>query len=415
MKGVYLIMEKTLIINSGSSSLKFKLFAIPTEDVLASGLIDRISIKGSSVTVKYNGQKYHQELPIPDHAFAVDLLLKLLVELHLIKDLNEITAVGHRVVAGGEYFDHSVVIDDDVIQKIAELSDLARLHNPANLLGIKVFKKLLPNALAVASFDTAYHHSIPEKNYLYSVPFEWYEKYGVRRYGAHGISHRYVARQAASLMHKPLKELKLITCHLGAGSSLCAVKDGKSFDTTMGFTPLTGVTMATRSGDVDVELVTYMMKKLNITDPEEMISILTRHSGLLGISGVSSDMRDVIAAKDAGNKRAQIAVTLFVKNIVRYIGQYYAEMKGLDGLVFTAGIGENSDVIRKLVCDELEFMGVKLDDTLNSKGEEGFITKPDSKIAALLVPTDEELMISRDIEVIKLQEQKEIQSKKPLL
>lgn len=415
MKGVYLIMEKTLIINSGSSSLKFKLFAIPTEDVLASGLIDRISIKGSSVTVKYNGQKYHQELPIPDHSFAVDLLLKLLVELHLIKDLNEITAVGHRVVAGGEYFDHSVVIDDDVIQKIAELSDLARLHNPANLLGIKVFKKLLPNALAVASFDTAYHHSIPEKNYLYSVPFEWYEKYGVRRYGAHGISHRYVARQAASLMNKPLKELKLITCHLGAGSSLCAVKDGKSFDTTMGFTPLTGVTMATRSGDVDVELVTYMMKKLNITDPEEMISILTRHSGLLGISGISSDMRDVIAAKDAGNKRAQIAVTLFVKNIVRYIGQYYAEMKGLDGIVFTAGIGENSDVIRKLVCDELEFMGVKLDDTLNSKGEEGFITKLDSKIAALLVPTDEELMISRDIEVIKLQEQKEISSKKPLL
>lgn len=415
MKGVYLIMEKTLIINSGSSSLKFKLFAIPTEDVLASGLIDRISIKGSSVTVKYNGQKYHQELPIPDHSFAVDLLLKLLVELHLIKDLNEITAVGHRVVAGGEYFDHSVVIDDDVIQKIAELSDLARLHNPANLLGIKVFKKLLPNALAVASFDTAYHHSIPEKNYLYSVPFEWYEKYGVRRYGAHGISHRYVARQAASLMNRPLKELKLITCHLGAGSSLCAVKDGKSFDTTMGFTPLTGVTMATRSGDVDVELVTYMMKKLNITDPEEMISILTRHSGLLGISGISSDMRDVIAAKDAGNKRAQIAVTLFVKNIVRYIGQYYAEMKGLDGIVFTAGIGENSDVIRKLVCDELEFMGVKLDDTLNSKGGEGFITKPDSKIAALLVPTDEELMISRDIEVIKLQEQKEISSKKPLL
>ena len=342
-------------------------------------------------------------------------MLKLLVELHLIKDLNEITAVGHRVVAGGEYFDYSVVIDDDVIQKIAELSDLARLHNPANLLGIKVFKKLLPNALAVASFDTAYHHSIPEKNYLYSVPFEWYEKYGVRRYGAHGISHRYVARQAASLMNKPLKELKLITCHLGAGSSLCAVKDGKSFDTTMGFTPLTGVTMATRSGDVDVELVTYMMKKLNITDPEEMISILTRHSGLLGISGISSDMRDVIAAKDAGNKRAQIAVTLFVKNIVRYIGQYYAEMKGLDGIVFTAGIGENSDVIRKLVCDELEFMGVKLDDTLNSKGEEGFITKPDSKIAALLVPTDEELMISRDIEVIKLQEQKEISSKKPLL
>ena len=415
MKGVYLIMEKTLIINSGSSSLKFKLFAIPTEEVLASGLIDRIAIKGSSVTVKYNGQKYHQELSIPDHAFAVDLLLKLLVELHLIKDLNEITAVGHRVVAGGEYFDHSVVIDDDVIQKIAELSDLARLHNPANLLGIKVFKKLLPNALAVASFDTAYHHSIPEKNYLYSVPFEWYEKYGVRRYGAHGISHRYVARQAASLMNKPLKELKLITCHLGAGSSLCAVKDGKSFDTTMGFTPLTGVTMATRSGDVDVELVTYMMKKLNITDPEEMISILTRHAGLLGISGISSDMRDVIAAKDAGNKRAQIAVTLFVKNIVRYIGQYYAEMKGLDGIVFTAGIGENSDVIRKLVCDELKFMGVKLDDTLNSKGEEGFITKPDSKIAALLVPTDEELMISRDIEVIKLQEQKEISSKKPLL
>lgn len=415
-KGALLIMEKTLVINSGSSSLKFKLYAVPTEEVLASGLIDRIGINGSSVTVKYAGKKYHEEVAIADHAVAVELLLELLRKLHLIASLDEITTVGHRVVAGGEEFDHSVVIDDEVIRKIDDLSDMARLHNPANLLGIKIFKKLLPNALAVASFDTAYHHSMPAKNYLYSVPYEWYEKYGVRRYGAHGISHRYVARQAAAMLQRPLDELKLISCHLGAGASLCAIKDGLSFDTTMGFTPLTGLTMATRSGDVDVELVNYMMKKLKITDPDEMISILTKDSGLLGVSGVSSDMRDVIAAKEAGNERAAMAVTLFVKNIVRYIGQYYVEMKGLDGIIFTAGIGENSVPIRQIVCDELAFMGVKLDPTANAKGGENIISTPDSTISVLCVPTDEELMISRDIEIIKLQQKEELsQDEKPLL
>lgn len=396
-------MEKTLVINSGSSSLKFKLFAIPYEKVLASGLIDRIGIEGSKVIVKYDGQKYVDDTPIKDHAQAVDTLLDLLLKLNLIKNLNEITAVGHRVVAGGEEFDHSVIVDDEVIEKIDALCDMARLHNPANLLGIKVFKRLLPNALSVASFDTAFHHTIPEKNYLYSVPYEWYENYGTRRYGAHGISHRYVARQAAAILHKDVKDLKLVTCHLGAGSSLCAIKDGKSFDTTMGFTPLTGLTMATRSGDVDVELVTYMMKKLNITDPDEMIEILTRRSGLLGISGLSSDMRDLLNAKKEGDLRASLAVSLFVKNIVRYIGQYYVEMKGLDAIVFTAGIGENSAEIRKLVCDELAFMGLELSDKLNEQGGEQVITKPTSKIKALCVPTDEELMIARDIEYLKLE------------
>lgn len=395
-------MEKTLIINSGSSSLKFKLFGLPNETVLASGLIDRIGIDDSSVTIKFAGEKYCKKLPIADHKVAVDLLLKLLVELGLVTTLDEITAVGHRVVAGGEYFDHSVIIDETVMEKIAELSELARLHNPANLLGIEVFKKQLPNALAVASFDTAYHHTMPAKNYLYSVPYEWYEKYGVRRYGAHGISHEYVARQTAALLKRPLAEIKLITCHLGAGSSLCAIKDGHSFDTTMGFTPLTGVTMATRSGDVDAELVTYMMKKLKLTDPDEMIALLTRKSGLLGISGLSSDMRDILAAKDQGDVRSALAVTLFVKNIVRYIGQYYVEMQGLDALTFTAGIGENSPVIRQLICDELAFMGVKLDPQANEKGGEALLSTPASTIKVLCVPTDEELMILRDIELIKL-------------
>lgn len=395
-------MEKTLIINSGSSSLKFKLFSLPTEAVLASGLIDRIGIEDSSVTIKFAGEKFHKSLPIKDHKVAVDLLLKLLVELDLVTALDEITAVGHRVVAGGEYFDHSVIIDETVIEKIAELSELARLHNPANLLGIEVFKEQLPNALAIASFDTAYHHTMPAKNYLYSVPYEWYEKYGVRRYGAHGISHEYVARQTAALLKRTLAELKLITCHLGAGSSLCAIKDGHSFDTTMGFTPLTGVTMATRSGDVDVELVMYMMKKLKLTDPDEIVSLLTRKSGLLGISGLSSDMRDILAAKDQGEARAALAITLFVKNIVRYIGQYYVEMQGLDALTFTAGIGENSPIIRQLICDELAFMGVKLAPKANESGGEAVLSTPDSTIKVLCVPTDEELMILREIELIKL-------------
>lgn len=394
-------MEKTIVINSGSSSLKFKLFVMPNEDVLASGLIERIGIDGSAITIKYGaGEKYTSQEDIKDHKIAVDRLLALLLELKIVDSLDEITAVGHRVVAGGEYFKSSAVVDDDVIAKIDEIADFAPLHNPANLMGIKAFKKVLPNAFSLAAFDTSFHQSIPEENFLYSVPYEWYEKFGVRRYGAHGTSHRYVAQEAAKFLGKPLEELKLITCHLGAGSSICAVKDGKSFDTSMGFTPLTGVTMATRSGDIDVALLNYVMDKLAIKSLDEMIYILNNKSGLLGISGVSPDMRDILAAKD-DNKRAKLALDIFVKNVVKYIGEYVAEMGGVDGIIFTAGIGENSVPVRQMVMQRLAYLGITCDDKANEANEDGYIATKDSKVAVLKISTDEELMIARDVAAFK--------------
>lgn len=394
-------MEKTIVINSGSSSLKFKLFVMPNEDVLASGLIERIGIDGSAITIKYGaGEKYTSQEDIKDHKIAVDRLLALLLELNIVASLDEITAVGHRVVAGGEYFKTSAVVDEDVIAKIDEIADFAPLHNPANLMGIKAFKKVLPDAFSLAAFDTSFHQSIPEENFLYSIPYEWYEQYGVRRYGAHGTSHRYVAQEAAKFLGKPLEELKLITCHLGAGSSICAVKDGKSFDTSMGFTPLTGVTMATRSGDIDVALLNYMMDKLGIKSLDEMIYILNNKSGLLGISGVSPDMRDILAAKD-DNKRAKLALDIFVKNVVKYIGEYVAEMGGVDGIIFTAGIGENSVPVRQMVMQRLAYLGITCDDTANEANADGYIATKDSKVAVLKISTDEELMIARDVAAFK--------------
>ena len=394
-------MEKTIVINSGSSSLKFKLFNMPTEEVLASGLIERIGIDGSAITIKYGeGQKFASQEDISDHKVAVDRLLALLGTLGIVTDLSEITAVGHRVVAGGEYFKTSAVIDEKVIAQIDEIADFAPLHNPANLMGIKAFKKVLPDAFSLAAFDTSFHQSIPEENYLYSVPFEWYEKFGVRRYGAHGTSHRYVAGEAAKMLNKPLEDLKLITCHLGAGSSICAVKDGQSFDTSMGFTPLTGVTMATRSGDVDVALLNYVMDKLNIKSLDEMIYTLNNESGLLGISGVSPDMRDILAAKD-DNKRAKLALDIFVKNVIKYIGEYVLEMGGVDGIIFTAGIGENSTPVRKLIMDRLKYLGITCDDVANEANKDGYISTKDSKVAVLKISTDEELMIARDVQTFK--------------
>ena len=265
-------MRKIIVINSGSSSLKFKLFESPSKNVLASGLIERIGLDDSIITIKYGDKKKHREVQaIKDHTVAVDLLLQLLKKLDIVTDLNEISAVGHRVVAGGEYFKKSVPVDGNVIKKIEDIIELAPLHNPANLVGIKVFKKLLPNALSVVAFDTAFHQTLPEENFMYSTPYDWYKEYGVRRYGAHGISHRYVSLRAAELMGKPVEDLKLVTCHLGAGASITAVKNGKSFDTSMGFTPLTGIQMATRSGDVDVSLVAYMMKKLKVKSVSEIL------------------------------------------------------------------------------------------------------------------------------------------------
>ena len=395
-------MEKTLVINSGSSTLKFKLYLMPEEKEIAKGLLERIGFDGSAIKIVYgDGKQYTEELPLANHAVAIKEMLRLLKELRIVDDFEEITGVGHRVVAGGEYFDQSVVIDDDVIQKIDELADFAPLHNPNNLIGIKEFKKLLPDATAVAVFDTAFHQTLPEENYMYSTPYEWYEKYGVRRYGAHGTSHKFVAEKAAEYLGKPLKDLKMITCHLGAGSSMCAIKDGKSFDTSMGFTPLTGITMGTRSGDVDFSLVAYVMKKMQITDVDAILDTLNKKSGLLGVSGRSLDMRDLQAAEKDGDQRASLAIRLFVKNIVRYIGQYYVEMGGLDAIVFTAGIGENEGAIRKRVIDRLSFMGVAMDDAKNDANVDGVVSTADSKIAVLRVPTDEELMIARDVERLK--------------
>lgn len=395
-------MRKIIVINSGSSSLKFKLFESPFKNVLASGLIERIGLDDSIITIKYGDKKKHREVQaIKDHTVAVDLLLQLLKKLDIVTDLNEISAVGHRVVAGGEYFKKSVPVDGNVIKKIEDIIELAPLHNPANLVGIKVFKKLLPNALSVVAFDTAFHQTLPEENFMYSTPYDWYKEYGVRRYGAHGISHRYVSLRAAELMGKPVEDLKLVTCHLGAGASITAVKNGKSFDTSMGFTPLTGIQMATRSGDVDVSLVAYMMKKLKVKSVSEILYMLNKESGFLGVSGVSLDMRDVEAAAAKNNKRAELAIKLFYNDIVKYIGQYYMEMKGIDGIVFTAGIGENSPETREAIMNELSFLGVTIDKEENAKrGTEGIVSGKDSSITVMRIPTDEEYMICCDVEAL---------------
>ena len=394
-------MKKIIVINSGSSSLKFKLFESPSKNVLASGLIERIGLDDSIITIKYNNKKYREVQAIKDHTAAVDLLLQLLKKLNIVTDLNEISAVGHRVVAGGEYFKKSVPIDSSVIEKIEDIIELAPLHNPANLVGIKVFKKLLPNALSVAAFDTAFHQTLPEENFMYSTPYDWYKNYGVRRYGAHGISHRYVSLRAAKLMGKPVEDLKLVTCHLGAGASITAVKNGKSFDTSMGFTPLTGIQMATRSGDVDVSLVAYMMKKLKVKSVSEILYMLNKESGFLGVSGVSLDMRDVEAAAAKNNKRAELAIKLFYNDIVKYIGQYYMEMEGIDGIVFTAGIGENSPETREAIMNKLSFLGVTINKEENAKrGTEGIVSGKDSSITVMRIPTDEEYMICCDVEAL---------------
>ena len=395
-------MSKTIAVNAGSSTLKFKLFDMPSEDVVAEGTIERIGEKMGHAKIKYgDGQKHEEEKPFADHGAAVNYLLDQLIALGIVKTYDEITAVGHRVVAGGEFFKDSAVINDDVIKKIDELSEYAPLHDPAELVGIKAFRKVLPNAFAVAVFDTSFHVNMPKMNALYSVPYEWYEKYGARKYGAHGTSHRYVAGRAAAMLGKPLKDLKLITMHIGAGASITAVKDGKSFDTSMGFSPLAGITMATRSGDVDPSLVAFVQEKLGVSS-QEMINILNHKSGLLGISQLSPDMRDILAAADKGNDQAQLALDMYVNRIVRYVGAYIVEMGGADAIVFTAGVGENSIPVRKMVTDKLAYFGIKIDQDKNQcHGVERDLSTPDAKIKTLLIPTNEELMIVRDIERLK--------------
>ncbi|MDN6639300.1 MAG: acetate kinase [Tetragenococcus sp.] len=393
-------MAKTIAINAGSSSLKWQLYEMPAEEVVAKGVVERIGLNDSIFTIKYgNDQKYEETLDIKDHEVAVKMLLDKLIELNILGSYDEITGVGHRVVQGGEYFDQSVVIDEDVLEKIEKLADFAPLHNPANLMGINAFRELLPNVINVAVFDTAFHANMPESNARYSIPKEYKEEYGVRKYGAHGTSHRYVAERAAKMLDRPLKDLKLITCHLGNGASITAVENGKSVDTSMGFTPLAGVTMGTRSGDVDPAVLQYLMNKLNI-GIDEMLDILNKKSGLLGLTGISSDMRDLEDNMD--NEDVKIALDIFADRIRKYIGSYVTTMNGVDAIVFTAGIGENDANTRANVINGMTWFGCEVDPEKNDvRGEEKVISTDDSKVKVLLVPTDEELVIARDVESLR--------------
>ncbi|KMK74535.1 acetate kinase [Alkalihalobacillus pseudalcaliphilus] len=389
-------MAKIIAINAGSSSLKFQLLNMPEETVVTKGLVERIGMKDSIFTIEVNGEKDKEITDIPDHDVAVKILLDKLTGTGIISSLDEIEGIGHRVVHGGEKFNDSVLISDEVLAGIEEVSELAPLHNPANIVGIKAFRSVLPNVPAVAVFDTAFHQSMPESSYLYSLPYDYYEKYGIRKYGFHGTSHKYVSERAAELLDRPLKDLRLISCHLGNGASIAAIEGGESIDTSMGFTPLAGVTMGTRSGDIDPALIPYIMEKTG-KDANEVINVLNKESGMLGVTGFSSDLRDIETEAEAGNERAELALEVFTSRIHKYIGSYAASMKGVDAIIFTAGIGENSDVIRERVLEGLEYMGVYWDPSLNKvRGKEAFLNYPHSPVKVIIIPTNEEVMIARD-------------------
>ncbi|EMT45435.1 MULTISPECIES: acetate kinase [Anoxybacillus] len=390
-------MPKVIAINAGSSSLKFQLFNMPSEEVLTKGVVERIGFEDAIFNMTVNGEKIKEVTSIPDHAVAVKMLLDKLLELGVIQSFDEIEGIGHRVVHGGEKFSDSVLITDDTLKEIEDLSDLAPLHNPANVIGIKAFREVLPNVPAVAVFDTAFHQTMPEQSFLYSLPYEYYEKFGIRKYGFHGTSHKYVTQRAAELLGRPIEQLRLISCHLGNGASIAAVEGGKSIDTSMGFTPLAGVAMGTRSGNIDPALIPYIMEKTGKT-AEEVIDILNKKSGMLGLTGFSSDLRDIEDAASKGDRRAELALEVFAGRIHKYIGSYAARMCGVDAIIFTAGIGENSDVVRAKVLRGLEFMGVYWDPALNKvRGKEAFISYPHSPVKVLVIPTNEEVMIARDV------------------
>ncbi|APH04081.1 acetate kinase [Bacillus weihaiensis] len=390
-------MAKIIAINAGSSSLKFQLFDMPSETVLTKGLVERIGINDSVFSITVNGEKQTEVSDIPDHAVAVKILLSKLTGLGIIKSLDEIEGIGHRVVHGGEIFNDSAIINEDTLAKIEELSDLAPLHNPANIVGIKAFQEVLPNVEAVAVFDTAFHQTMPEQSFLYSLPYEYYEDYGIRKYGFHGTSHKYVSERAAEILGRPVEHLRLISCHLGNGASIAAIEGGKSIDTSMGFTPLAGVAMGTRSGNIDPALIPFIMEKTG-KDADQVLDILNKKSGILGVSGLSSDLRDIEKATEEGNERAKTALEVFASRIHKYIGSYAARMSGVDAIIFTAGIGENSTEIRARVLKGLEFMGIYWDPALNKvRGEEAYISYPHSPVKVLVIPTNEEVMIARDV------------------
>lgn len=390
---------KILVINCGSSSLKYQLIDMETEELMAKGLVERIGIEGSRIKHETIGkEKKTIETPMQDHKRALELVMESLTneEYGTIKSLDEIDAVGHRVVHGGEDFAQSVVIDEKVLNGIEDNVEIAPLHNPPNIMGIKACQRLLPKVKQVAVFDTAFHQTMPAESYIYALPYEYYEKYKIRRFGFHGTSHRYITKRAAEMLGKDLNEVNLITCHLGNGSSICAVKNGKSIDTSMGFTPLEGLAMGTRCGDLDPAILPFIMEKENLS-AEELNTLMNKKSGVLGISGVSSDFRDIEAARDEGNERAKLALDIFEKRVRGYIGSYMTELDHVDAIVFTAGVGENSVEMRESIVNGLKSLGIKIDAERNNvRGEDKLISADDSSIKVLVIPTNEELMIAKD-------------------
>lgn len=398
-------MQKIMAVNAGSSSLKFQLFEMPSETVLAKGLIERIGLKDSVISIKTKeGKKHEQTLDLADHDQAVKMILEFLISLDVVKSLDEITGTGHRVVHGGETFASSALVTEEVLKEIDKLAAFAPLHNKANATGIRSFQEAIPTATTVAVFDTAFHQTMPETSFLYSIPFRYYKEHGIRKYGFHGTSHNYISKETATFMKQDVKDLRIISCHIGNGASICAIKDGKSLDTSMGFTPLEGLTMGTRSGNLDPAVVPYLMEKENLT-AAEVIDVFNKQSGLLGISELSSDLRDVTTAAQEGVHQSELALSIFIKRIKETIGAYAVEMGGVDAIVFTAGVGENSAVVRSGAIEGLGFMGVELDEALNQSNENRdsarSISTDASKVQVLIIPTDEEAEIARDVVTVQ--------------
>ena len=394
---------KVLVVNCGSSSLKYQLFNMEDESVLAKGLVERIGIEGSILNHQPTGKgKIPLTADIKNHTIAIKMVLDALTDKEhgVVASIDEIDAIGHRVVHGAEKFSDSVLITPAVMDALEEFVELAPLHNPPNISGINACEEIMPNVPQVGVFDTAFHQTMPKHAFLYGLPYEAYEKYGVRRYGFHGTSHKYVSQRVAELMGKHMTNLRIITCHLGNGASIAAIKNGKSIDTSMGFTPLQGLVMGTRCGDIDPAITPYLMKKLNMT-PEQVDTYLNKKSGVLGISGVSSDFRDLEEASSKGNERAQLAIDVFAYTVRKYIGSYVAAMGGVDAIVFTAGLGENSPHMRDYICNGLEYLGTRIDHARNNvRGQEQEISVEGSKVKIFVVPTNEELMIARDTKTI---------------
>lgn len=391
-------MTKIISVNAGSSSLKFQLFDMPSETVLTSGNAERIGLEEGIFTIKVNGEKHVQNLPIPDHAVAVDLLLKALVDYKVVESLDEIKGAGHRIVQGGDYFKESALVDEDVVNKVEELAPLAPLHNPAHLIGYRAFKAALPEISHVFVFDTAFHQTMEPESFLYPLPYEWYTDYKVRKYGAHGTSHQYISQRTAEMMGKDIKDTKIITCHLGNGASISAVDGGVCVNTSMGLTPLGGIMMGTRCGDIDPAVAVYMARQAGMT-PDELDTAFNKKSGMLGISGISSDARDIEKAYHEGNERAILTLKLYVNRVINMIGGYVMQLGHVDAISFTAGLGENDAHLRGLILDAMkECLGLSINSELNVQihGKEAKISNDDSKVDVYVVPTNEELVIARD-------------------